>query len=123
MYIASLQRLGVAPSLITQNVRAAKPSCWEKLTEYEQVDRLHHKASPFTPEETDRRVLELHGTLHYVHCPLHHHVEPRDRWQERLAELNPRWQQIVEESHGGPLKTNPDGDVRRIPLPSAVNVF
>ncbi|KAG7528675.1 hypothetical protein FFLO_06006 [Filobasidium floriforme] len=94
MYIASLQRLGLAPTLITQN-----------------VDRLHHKASPYPLTETDRRTLELHGTLHYVHCPKNHHVLERDEWQKLLASLNPRWQEIVEETRGRPVKMNPDGDV------------
>lgn len=76
-----------------------------------QVDRLHHKASPYPLEETDRRTLELHGTLHFVHCPSHGHLMQRDRWQQHLSALNPRWQEIVNESRKGPIKMNPDGDV------------
>lgn len=29
-----------------------------------KVDGLHDKASPYTPEETKRRILHLHGSLH-----------------------------------------------------------
>lgn len=78
------------------------------------MDRLHHKASPYPLTETDRRTLELHGTLHYVHCPKNHHVLERDEWQKLLASLNPRWQEIVEETRGRPVKMNPDGDVSTI---------
>ncbi|KAJ9115005.1 hypothetical protein QFC22_005333 [Naganishia vaughanmartiniae] len=94
MYVAALQRLGLAPSLITQN-----------------VDRLHHKASPFNPTETDKRILELHGTLHFVHCPQKGHMHPRNEFQELLGKLNPEWERVVTEAHGGRVKTNPDGDV------------
>lgn len=94
MYVAALQRLGLAPSLVTQN-----------------VDRLHHKASPFSPSETDERILELHGTLHYVHCLKKHHVRPRDEYQELLGRLNPQWEEFVKAAQGGEVKTNPDGDV------------
>lgn len=95
MYVAALQRLGLAPNLITQN-----------------VDRLHHKASPFPSSETDARILELHGTLHFVHCPSHHHIRPRDEYQELLGKFNPKWEEFVREAKGGKeIKTNPDGDV------------
>jgi hypothetical protein len=35
----------------------------------------------------------------------------RDEWQKLLAKLNPRWQEIVEETRSRPIKMNPDGDV------------
>lgn len=76
-----------------------------------QVDRLHHKASPFSLSESDKRILELHGTLHFVHCPHKHHVWPRDVFQEELGKLNPTWEAFVKDAHGGEVKTNPDGDV------------
>ncbi|KAJ9115276.1 hypothetical protein QFC20_001143 [Naganishia adeliensis] len=94
MYVAALQRLGLAPTLITQN-----------------VDRLHHKASPFNLTETDRRILELHGTLAFVHCLKNRHMRPRDEFQDLLGKLNPTWEQVVRQAHGGTVKTNPDGDV------------
>jgi NAD-dependent deacetylase sirtuin 4 len=78
----------------------------------DKVDRLHHKASPFPASETDRRILELHGTLHFVHCPKNGHMRPRDEFQALLGELNPSWEKVVKDAHGGRVKTNPDGDVR-----------
>lgn len=78
-----------------------------------QVDRLHHKASPYPLTESDKRILELHGTLHFVHCPKNHHVWPRDVFQEELGKLNPTWEKFVKDAHGGEVKTNPDGDVSR----------
>jgi NAD-dependent deacetylase sirtuin 4 len=61
--------------------------------------------------ETDHRVLELHGTLAFVHCLKNRHMRPRDDFQELLGKLNPTWEQVVKQAHGGRVKTNPDGDV------------
>ncbi|KAG8884156.1 hypothetical protein FRB99_004536, partial [Tulasnella sp. 403] len=93
--IAALQYLGHAPRLITQN-----------------VDGLHHKASPFSPTETSQRVLELHGSLHKVHCPHNHYID-RLHFQDTLSTLNPSWKAFADELErtGSKPRTNPDGDV------------
>lgn len=78
---------------------------------FSQVDRLHHKASPFSLPESNSRILELHGTLHFVHCTNHRHTQPRDDYQSLLGTLNPEWERIVTSASGGNVKTNPDGDV------------
>lgn len=38
-------------------------------------------------------------------------MHPRNEFQELLGKLNPEWEQVVREAHGGRVKTNPDGDV------------
>lgn len=77
--LAALERAGVITGLITQN-----------------VDRLHHAAG-------SRRVVELHGALHEVHCLDCGAVEPRESLQQRLLVLNPGWAQAQAE-------VAPDGD-------------
>ncbi|KAG9002155.1 hypothetical protein FRB93_011781 [Tulasnella sp. JGI-2019a] len=93
--IAALQYLGHAPKLVTQN-----------------VDGLHHKASIFTPEETRRKILQLHGTLHMVHCGKRHAVD-RMHFQDLLSRHNPAWKAFADDMEltGNKPRTNPDGDV------------
>lgn len=81
------------------------------------MDGLHQKASPFSRTETERRFLDLHGTLHLVHCK-NGHVVSRQAYQDRLSALNPSWKAFADEAErtGTLPATNPDGDVR--PLPS-----
>lgn len=57
-------------------------------------------------------MLDLHGTLHLVHCKNGHTVS-REAYQERLSELNPSWKAFAEEAErtGTMPATNPDGDV------------
>lgn len=78
--LAELERAGVLRGVITQN-----------------VDGLHTAAG-------SRRVIELHGSLHQVHCLDCGHLESRVSMQERLAAINPNW----------PIPTHvdiaPDGD-------------
>lgn len=78
--LADLERAGVALGIVTQN-----------------VDGLHTAAG-------SQRVIELHGSLHQVHCLDCQHLETRVSMQERLAALNPDW----------PIPTHadiaPDGD-------------
>lgn len=98
----------------------------------QNVDGLHLKASSLDVEdEGDPRILQLHGSLHVrsavllscstsdifpqrVHCR-EHHLEPRLRFQTRIASVNPRWKALSDqvEVGGKRLRTNPDGDVRR----------
>ncbi|KAJ7623146.1 DHS-like NAD/FAD-binding domain-containing protein [Roridomyces roridus] len=93
--LAALQHAGVAPRLITQN-----------------VDGLHHQALNIPPGVKNQHILELHGSLHHVHCR-HGHVVDRITFQRWLSEQNPEWQAFAEETErtGNKLRTNPDGDV------------
>lgn len=65
--LAELERAGLVPGIITQN-----------------VDRLHTRAG-------SRRVIELHGALSEVRCLECGGIEQRSRLQERLLEQNPGW--------------------------------
>ncbi|CAK5283128.1 unnamed protein product, partial [Mycena citricolor] len=93
--LAALQHTNVAPRIITQN-----------------VDGLHHRALDLSPEIKDSRILELHGSLHHVHCK-HGHTVDRVTFQDWLSVANPRWKAFAEETErtGERLRTNPDGDV------------
>jgi NAD-dependent SIR2 family protein deacetylase len=77
--LAELEHAGALSGVITQN-----------------VDRLHHRAG-------SRRVVELHGNLHEVHCLSCGLVEPRDSVQLRLLHENPGWLER-------PAEFAPDGD-------------
>jgi NAD-dependent SIR2 family protein deacetylase len=95
--IAALQYASYLPRLVTQN-----------------VDGLHHKAIAhlWDPDHIQKQIVELHGTLHRVHCK-RGHVVPRDTFQDWLSASNPQWKAFVDnlEKTGGKLRTNPDGDV------------
>ena len=79
--LADLERDGVIPGVITQN-----------------VDRLHQAAG-------SRRVVELHGALAEVVCLDCGATEPRDALQARLRALNPEFVQ-----RGVSVEIAPDGD-------------
>ncbi|KAJ3536958.1 hypothetical protein NM688_g6766 [Phlebia brevispora] len=95
--LAALQYTKVIEKLITQN-----------------VDGLHHKAlSDVWDAATMRaRILELHGSLHKVHCS-RGHVYERDVFQDWLSAANPQWKAYMDdlEATGRRPRTNPDGDV------------
>ncbi|KAG9085169.1 hypothetical protein FS749_004638 [Ceratobasidium sp. UAMH 11750] len=94
--IAALQWTGHAPKLITQN-----------------VDGLHQKSIPSEARfPFDDWILELHGTLHTVHCRKRHKID-RMRYQDQLSALNPAWKELMDEmiQTGVQPRTNPDGDV------------
>ncbi|OAX39619.1 DHS-like NAD/FAD-binding domain-containing protein [Rhizopogon vinicolor AM-OR11-026] len=95
--LAALQFTSYIPHLITQN-----------------VDGLHHKAIAhlWEPHRIREHTLELHGTLHRVHCK-RGHVVPRDIFQDWLSASNPQWKAFVDnlERTGQKPRTNPDGDV------------
>ncbi|EIW79427.1 DHS-like NAD/FAD-binding domain-containing protein [Coniophora puteana RWD-64-598 SS2] len=95
--IAALQYTNHISQLITQN-----------------VDGLHFKAISrlWTESRIKEHILELHGTLHRVHCKFGH-VTERDEFQDRLSNSNPTWKEFVDnlERTGNKPKTNPDGDV------------
>ncbi|CAE6427805.1 unnamed protein product [Rhizoctonia solani] len=94
--LAALQWADFVPRLITQN-----------------VDGLHHKAIPKeAPLGGPGHILELHGTLHTVHCRRNHEVD-REEFQEQLSILNPAWKDYMGEMArtGNEPRTNPDGDV------------
>ncbi|KAG8777052.1 hypothetical protein FRC12_000567 [Ceratobasidium sp. 428] len=98
--LAALQWTNHAPKLITQN-----------------VDGLHHKASsPEARYTVNDRILELHGTLHTVHCRRKHKID-RMVFQDQLSALNPPWKDFMDEMVRTKTepRTNPDGDVRFIP--------
>ncbi|KAG5219720.1 DHS NAD/FAD-binding domain-containing protein [Salix suchowensis] len=80
--VAALQYKSVISRLITQN-----------------VDGLHHKAISHVWDEPTRqsRILELHGTLHKVSC-CSGHVVDRQTFQDWLADINPKWKEILAES-------------------------
>ncbi|CAH1756819.1 12551_t:CDS:2 [Entrophospora sp. SA101] len=93
--IKELQSLGYIQDVITQN-----------------VDGLLQAAGT-------QNVLELHGTLHEVHCLKCGFKKRRPDYQEILMNLNPKWvefSKILEMSKANP-KTNPDGDIE---LPSNI---
>ncbi|KAH7890861.1 DHS-like NAD/FAD-binding domain-containing protein [Phlebopus sp. FC_14] len=94
---AALQYSGHISRLVTQN-----------------VDGLHYKAIKhlWDQRRIEERILELHGTLHRVHCK-HGHITSRDAFQERLSVSNPQWKAYVDglEATGQKPRTNPDGDV------------
>ncbi|OBZ73820.1 NAD-dependent protein deacetylase SIR4, partial [Grifola frondosa] len=95
--LAALQYKSIVPQLITQN-----------------VDGLHHKALSGAWDEAlmHERILQLHGTLHKVHCSFGH-VTDRDTFQQMLSEANPQWKAFSDdlEATGSQPRTNPDGDV------------
>ncbi|KAG1774100.1 DHS-like NAD/FAD-binding domain-containing protein [Suillus placidus] len=95
--IAALQYASYLPRLVTQN-----------------VDGLHHKAIAhlWEPDHIQKQMLELHGTLHRVHCK-RGHIVPRDMFQDWLSSSNPQWKAFVDnlEKTGQKPRTNPDGDV------------
>ncbi|KAF9563089.1 DHS-like NAD/FAD-binding domain-containing protein [Agrocybe pediades] len=84
----------------------------------QNVDGLHHKAlqlsatTNWNPSSLKEDILELHGTLHHVHCSRGHVVD-RGVFQDRLSAANPTWQLYAEELErtGTQPRTNPDGDV------------
>ncbi|KAL0953867.1 hypothetical protein HGRIS_005041 [Hohenbuehelia grisea] len=95
--LAALQYASVIPRIITQN-----------------VDGLHHKAIShvWNRNQLDSGILELHGTLHRVHCK-HGHDVSRNIFQDRISAANPQWHAyaLELEKTGNRPRTNPDGDV------------
>ncbi|KAH8894758.1 DHS-like NAD/FAD-binding domain-containing protein [Thozetella sp. PMI_491] len=100
--VASLARLGLVSSVITQN-----------------VDSFHPTAHPEIP------TIELHGYLRSVVCTSCRSEFPRAPFQEELARLNPRWAAFLaeaiaegafdtenpEERRSRGIRSNPDGDI------------
>ncbi|TFK29682.1 DHS-like NAD/FAD-binding domain-containing protein [Coprinopsis marcescibilis] len=99
--LASLMHTGHISKLITQN-----------------VDGLHHKAlrqaggGRWPESQILERILELHGTLHRVHCSKGHSIH-RKTFQSMLSSSNPQWREFAEEMErtNTQPRTNPDGDV------------
>ncbi|KAJ6518909.1 DHS-like NAD/FAD-binding domain-containing protein [Mycena sanguinolenta] len=93
--LAALQYARVVPRIITQN-----------------VDGLHHRALNLRPGIKNNSILELHGSLHYVHCK-HGHAVDRKTFQDWLSAANPQWKAFLDETErtGDKPRTNPDGDV------------
>ncbi|KAL1410821.1 hypothetical protein Q8F55_001764 [Vanrija albida] len=118
MYIASLQALGIAPALITQNVdnlhRKALALLEARLRTPTGDAPPPGHAAPLGP----RPILELHGTLARVHCLRGGHEQTRDAFQAALGAENPAWEAAAREMEetGNKPRTNPDGDVE---LPGA----
>jgi NAD-dependent SIR2 family protein deacetylase len=85
----------------------------------QNVDSFHPRAHPQLPS------LELHGYLRATVCTSCRTEYPRDKFQEQLARLNPRWAELLKEALASGalntedpvekrfkgLRTNPDGDV------------
>ncbi|CAL1714214.1 unnamed protein product [Somion occarium] len=96
--LAALQYKSFVPRLITQN-----------------VDGLHHKALAgiWDKHTMQHHVLELHGSLHKVHCK-YGHVTDRNTFQHWLSTANPQWKEYADEleATGQKPRTNPDGDVQ-----------
>ncbi|PPQ67858.1 hypothetical protein CVT25_010297 [Psilocybe cyanescens] len=111
--LAALQHTSHISRIITQN-----------------VDGLHHKALRETAAlhwnsaRMQENILELHGTLHHVHCNRGHVVD-RNTFQDRLSAANPKWYQYAEELEriGMQPRTNPDGDVAVEQLGISYNDF
>ncbi|KAF8906251.1 DHS-like NAD/FAD-binding domain-containing protein [Gymnopilus junonius] len=96
--LAALQHCGHITHIVTQN-----------------VDGLHHKALQHAAACSSRileNILELHGTLHRVHCS-RGHVVARNTFQDWLSAANPQWHEYADELErtGTQPRTNPDGDV------------
>ncbi|KAH9951208.1 DHS-like NAD/FAD-binding domain-containing protein [Amylocystis lapponica] len=95
--LAALQYASTVNRLVTQN-----------------VDGLHHKAIAhvWSDAQMQQRILELHGTLHKVHCSRGHATD-RDTFQDYLSRANPQWKAFADEleESGRQPRTNPDGDV------------
>ncbi|KAF9435232.1 NAD-dependent protein lipoamidase sirtuin-4 [Entomortierella beljakovae] len=72
----------------------------------QNVDGLHQKAG-------SQDVIELHGTLHRVKCMNCGHEEDRSEFQQVLADLNPSWNELIQNQSVSQLYTmvNADGDV------------
>ncbi|KAF9477605.1 DHS-like NAD/FAD-binding domain-containing protein [Pholiota conissans] len=111
--LAALQYTSHISGIVTQN-----------------VDGLHHKALQNTTglnwsaDRIQKSILELHGTLHHVHCSRGHIVD-RSAFQERLSWVNPKWHEYAEELErtGAQPRTNPDGDVAVEQLGISYNDF
>ncbi|KAF9975175.1 NAD-dependent protein lipoamidase sirtuin-4 [Actinomortierella ambigua] len=73
----------------------------------QNVDGLHQKAGTHD-------VIELHGSLHWVHCMSCGNKEDRAEFQHILAGLNPEWDHLAKELSAGQLSSrmNADGDVQ-----------
>ncbi|CAE6352003.1 unnamed protein product [Rhizoctonia solani] len=79
----------------------------------QNVDGLHQKAIPKeAPLKDPGHILELHGTLHTVHCRRNHRID-REKFQNELSRLNPVWKDFADRMArtGTEPRTNPDGDV------------
>jgi len=111
--LAALQHTSYISSIITQN-----------------VDGLHQKSlrsaapSHWSEKRIQKNILELHGTLHRVHCSRGHTVD-RESFQAWLSAANPKWHQYAEdlERTKAQPRTNPDGDVAIEHLGLAYNDF
>lgn len=100
--VRDLAKLGVVRSVITQN-----------------VDSFHGTAHPDTP------TVELHGYLRATVCTSCKTEFSRHEFQEQLARLNPRWNDLLQEvvatgalnaedptvRNRFGIRSNPDGDV------------
>lgn len=100
--IRDLAKLGLVRSVITQN-----------------VDSFHTRAHP------DMQTLELHGYLRSTICTSCKSEFSRLEFQKQLADLNPRWNELLQKVLASGaldaenpvtrerlgIKTNPDGDV------------
>ncbi|KAH0582989.1 hypothetical protein H2248_010881 [Termitomyces sp. 'cryptogamus'] len=99
--LAALLHTSVISHIVTQN-----------------VDGLHQKAlcekagPDWGPARLQQTILELHGTLHRVHCKYGHSVD-RNSFQNWLSTANPRWKEFTDEMERTSTqpRTNPDGDV------------
>jgi len=104
--LATLMHTGHISHLITQNVDGL------------HLDALNHHQSPQVRDKSndlnrwEDRILELHGTLHRVHCRSRH-TTPRQEYQQHLGSHNPYWNSLLNEFErtGTQPRTNPDGDV------------
>ncbi|KAJ3538941.1 hypothetical protein NMY22_g4955 [Coprinellus aureogranulatus] len=99
--LASLLHNGDIAKIITQN-----------------VDGLHQKAllqgakQSWSGSRLKESVLELHGTLHRVHCARGHVVD-RGVFQNMLSQTNLQWYEFAQqlERTNSQPRTNPDGDI------------
>ncbi|XP_078434105.1 sirtuin 2 [Wolffia australiana] len=92
--LATLEKAGQIPFMITQN-----------------VDRLHHRAGS--------NPLELHGTVYSVACVQCGSSIDRHLFQDQVKVLNPKWAMAIESLDQGPpgsdksfgMQQRPDGDI------------
>jgi NAD-dependent deacetylase sirtuin 4 len=60
-----------------------------------------------------KNILELHGTLHEIHCIKCGNKKKRNNYQNLLKELNPKWEEFLKNIELFKIKPKlrPDGDI------------
>lgn len=104
--LAALQEKSQAPSGQNQDHTHRDQLAYIRTLITQNVDGLHQKAGT-------KNVIELHGTLHWVNCLSCGHERDRSEFQQVLADLNPLWNELIQNNNATSLysRMNADGDV------------